>query len=805
MGTVHQLFLAYLGLMALWQGAALGISLSRSAETAVRWYGIVLLALVCQFLVYGMFVRSFLSMKVVGALIWLGIAATVPLVVFTFTNHEILFSSFSWNAETRIYTPDLSYLGLSLSVVYFAILIRSGILLYQAYRTTDSMMEQSRLRYLMAGLGAVLIGTLSNLSSFLKIYPIDVAAGILNAVLIAYAIFRYQLLDVTLVIRKGLLYSIPTITLSITYFLVISLAINLLHVSPGGQVLLLSLVLAVAAAVVAEPARNRLQGIVDRLFFRENYDSGQMLQRLSRTAATILDLDKLTEMILGDIQRTIHISTGAFLIRSAQTGDYVLTTQLGLDQAQQKALRFRSKHPIAVWLLRHQSSLPMHVIDTSPDFKGLWETERAELATLHAGLFVPLLVRNELIGILCLGEKLSEQPYAPEEQLMISTLANQTAVAIENASLFSETLAEKERTATIVEQAFAGIVLLDDQLKITGLNPAAEAIIGRDKAQVIGMPLRDVLGGSIFDEKGSLRKAMTTGERVAPREETLFTGDRRRDILLGVTPLHDGYLLSLADITQLKEVDRLKSDIVANVSHEFRTPLAIIKAYAELLMDDQQGGVAESRHEYLAIIDAETDRLAGMVGGLLDLARLEAGRDAIRMAPVRIAEIVWEAVELLEAEARARDIVVNVEVPSNLPALRGNRDLLITLVRNLLGNAIKFSYDGGGVAIVARYVNHTAVLQVIDHGLGIPEDEMTHLFEKFYRGGAARDAGIRGTGLGLVLVKQAAEAHGGTISVESQPGLGTRFSVSLPVANGGGAAQQIPELESEAWLPDPLL
>ena len=139
---------------------------------------------------------------------------------------------------------------------------------------------------------------------------------------------------------------------------------------------------------------------------------------------------------------------------------------------------------------------------------------------------------------------------------------------------------------------------------------------------------------------------MSTGQRVVPREVALVAGDRPRDVLLGVTPLRDGYLLSLADVTQLKEVDRLKSDIVANVSHEFRTPLAIIKAYSELLMDDQQGGTAASRHEYLAIIDAETDRLAGMVSGLLDLARLEAGRGAITMVPVCLGEVVTEVVTL---------------------------------------------------------------------------------------------------------------------------------------------------------------
>ena len=402
---------------------------------------------------------------------------------------------------------------------------------------------------------------------------------------------------------------------------------------------------------------------------------------------------------------------------------------------------------------------------------------------MQAEILVPLLARGKLIGILLLGPKLSEMAFSSDEQLVLDTLANQTAVAVENARLFSETVVEKERTATILEQAFAGIILLDGQLKIVSLNPAAEAILGFSEQQVIGVPLSDILGQAVLGERGSLRRAITTGERVAPREETLVVGERRRDVLLGVTPLRDGYLLSLADVTQLKEVDRLKSDIVANVSHEFRTPLAIIKAYTELLMDEESDEPITVRSEYLSVIDAETDRLTGMVSSLLDLARLEAGQGAVAMTTVDFREVVDEAMDLLLSQAHARQIQVDVDVHGDLPPLCGNRDLLITMTRNLLGNAIKFSRAGGSVAVLARQVDDAVILQVTDHGIGISEDEMSHLFEKFYRGTAARDAGIRGTGLGLVLVKQAVDAHGGTISVVSEPGEGARFTVRLPARN----------------------
>ena len=203
-----------------------------------------------------------------------------------------------------------------------------------------------------------------------------------------------------------------------------------------------------------------------------------MLQRLSRTVASVLDLRKVTEMILNDVLQTMHIGSGAFLIRQDDDGAFHVQTYKGDAPIHQNLSLFRADSPVIGWLSRYQTSLSSRVLDTDPNFIGLWSREREDIRRIKAELFVPLLVRRQLIGILVLGPKLSETPYSYEEQQILDTLANQTAVAIENASLYSATLAEQERTSTIVEQAFAGIILLDSNLRISGLNPAAEAIIG---------------------------------------------------------------------------------------------------------------------------------------------------------------------------------------------------------------------------------------------------------------------------------------------------------------------------------------
>ena len=185
-------------------------------------------------------------------------------------------------------------------------------------------------------------------------------------------------------------------------------------------------------------------------------------------------------------------------------------------------------------------------------------------------------------------------------------------------------------------------------------------------------------------------------------------GDRPCDVLLGVAPLKDGFLLSLADITQIKEADRFKSDIVANVSHEFRTPLAIIKAYSELLMDEEGADDAALRREFLSVIDSETNRLTGLVSDLLDLARLEARRGVEEMAPVAMAEVVDEVIAEARFQADAREVTLDTEVAAALPTVKGNKPLLVTMLRNLVGNAIKFSQPGGtgrGIRRVCRQLS----------------------------------------------------------------------------------------------------
>jgi len=830
--------------------------------------------------------------------------------------------------------------------------------LVRAYWRTTQVMERNRIGYALLGMAVIVLGSFTNIIPSLGAYPLDIAGNAINALLLAYAISRYRLLDISEVFRRGLYYLVPAAVVGTGYFLISLLAANVFRlVTTQYQLLILAALVAAVTAVVFHFLREQVQAWIDRLLFRERYDAGLMLQEISRAAASVLGQRELTDLILEEVTTKMHISQAAFFLRHEESGEFRMSAQRGLDRVAR--MRLRAGHPLLDTLSHHDEVLTREDLEVLPASRGLWAQEWEDLDRIAAHLFVPLHVPQGLTGILVVGAKRSQVPYSLDEHRTFSTLAHQMAVAIEKARLFSveqrkarestalleiaraisstqnlpnllkgitrrtaevcgvarcsillleeqgtrlvplmsqyaggredgelwrvfkddtyletatpgslvskvvrerraqvlereslallpatwtepfgiqialavplisqdqvigvmildhtrpdqrfseeqmnlattiggqvavaidnarlwqQTVEEKERTQTIVQQAVAGIMVVDASFRVVVMNPAAEAVIGYRGEEVQGWSISDLCCTEVLAEGSEVRAALARGERVSEMEVTIRDREGvRLDLLLGIAPLPDGYLIGFADITRLKDVDRLKSNIVANVSHELRTPLASIKVYTELLLSNLDGTDAAQRTRFLDIIDQETDRLAELINDLLDLSRLESGEVEAHKVPLSVRGIVHTVAAQLEFQARDRRVSVHLDVPPDLPSLMANRALLTSLVRNLWSNAIKYSHDGGRVRVEARVEGDDMLLTISDEGIGIAADDLSHLFEKFYRSWSAEAAGIRGTGLGLVLSKQAAEAHGGTIDVESEEGVGTRFTVTLPI------------------------
>jgi signal transduction histidine kinase len=289
-------------------------------------------------------------------------------------------------------------------------------------------------------------------------------------------------------------------------------------------------------------------------------------------------------------------------------------------------------------------------------------------------------------------------------------------------------------------------------------------------------------------DKEAYRKTME-GLRANPDESTF---DEFEDSVTGrvyqgfTSPVLDdrggfvGRLWTLRDVTDQRELDRLKDDFVATVSHELRTPLTSMMGFLEMIREGEAGELNEEQQRFLSIVYRSSERLQRLVGDLLFVARLDANGLQLQFGDTQLDEIVHDAVESSGALARAREITLVAEVEP-VPPVSGDKERLSQLVGNLISNALKFTPAGGRVTARAFVDGSHAVVEISDTGIGIPPAEQGRLFQRFFRSSTATEQAIPGTGLGLVISRAIAEAHGGTIDVTSVPGEGTTFRVEIPL------------------------
>jgi two-component system, OmpR family, phosphate regulon sensor histidine kinase PhoR len=332
-----------------------------------------------------------------------------------------------------------------------------------------------------------------------------------------------------------------------------------------------------------------------------------------------------------------------------------------------------------------------------------------------------------------------------------------------------------EQKESILASMVEGVLAVDARLRVTFANAAFEAAV-RSKPIAVQTPVRQVLRDpGLVDllaevlDKGTARKGRF--EMATPR-----TGVYQ----VQATPLVSGGALAiLHDITDLERLERVRRDFVANVSHELRTPLAAIRGYAETLLDGALED-PENNRRFLGIIQAQAIRLNNIASDLLVLSELESGRAGADPAPVQLREAVEAAVRTLEPEASVNHVRLTA---APVPSVRvlGHTTRLEQVFLNLLANAVKFNREGGEVTLEGKLGDGTVSVTISDTGIGIPSEDLPRIFERFYRVDKARSRSVGGTGLGLSIVKHAVERMGGTISVESQLGRGTRFTVTLPV------------------------
>ncbi|MEI7769388.1 MAG: ATP-binding protein [Chloroflexales bacterium] len=528
-------------------------------------------------------------------------------------------------------------------------------------------------------------------------------------------------------------------------------------------------------------------------------------------------IDQMLSAILAQILAVLSLAGGAILLYNEQSEDLDLAVAAPGPSAGQ-----HGGDALALWhlALLSKSVAEAHAAASygqvvivashaeTPVSSALQATGMGQLIN------VPLLAGGWLTGVLQVVTA-HEAPIDAQQVQILTILARQTAVAIENARLFAQTRNDQERTSAVVDATNDAILMLDERRRTMIINRRARFFFGLSERELQEKDL-DQLGDlftRIFEDaphfQSWLRQLLRSHAERAVEEFQIIRPEARllQCFSAPVMDLHDRYLgriLVFRDITREREVERMKSDFVSNVSHELRTPLTSIQGALQLVLgparDGRSGmtdGVSQRARDLLTISLNNTERLIRLINDILDVAKIEQGRIQLRREALSPADLCQNAAGEMSAFANTCGIVIDIDVQPLMPKIFADGDRSAQILVNLLSNAIKFSAAGQRVLLSVRHEGSVVCFAVRDWGRGIAREDQERLFQKFQQidSSATRDVG--GTGLGLAISKALVEEQGGRIWLDSAPAKGSTFSFTLPVLPDT-------DVDSEMGSPQPL-
>ncbi|HET7011674.1 MAG TPA: GAF domain-containing protein [Anaerolineales bacterium] len=495
----------------------------------------------------------------------------------------------------------------------------------------------------------------------------------------------------------------------------------------------------------------------------------QVLTEIGREMTSTLDLEVALENAMRHTQRLLQVEACVLFLLD-EAGQELVLKASGGAQLRIRGVAIRLEEGIAGWVARNRKPLIVNDVRSNPLYHSAIDGQTGLLTT--SVLCVPLETRGEALGVI---EAINHPrgAFTESDQRVLENVASWAGIAVDNANLFRRVAEERSRLETTLVETADAVVLTDRAGKIILINKAAGQAFRINAELAQGRPAQDIfvghpLGDLLIRDDISLP---TTMEITTPTERVLYA------TISEVTDV--GRVAVMQDITALKQIDRMRSQLLGTAAHDLKNPLNAIRLGADLLHDAQ---LSDQQRKALNMMQRATDSMTHLITGLLETIRVESTAN-IALEPCQINDLIRHAIEDLRPLAEERDQTVEYRPPDESLLIMGDPGRLTSVMTNLLSNAIKFTSPGGRIRVDARWDEDEVVVSVSDNGPGIPEDEVPRVFEHLFRGRlAVQDPSnpVEGTGLGLALAKTVIEQHGGRIWVNSVEGKGSTFYVSLP-------------------------
>ncbi|HVP43684.1 MAG TPA: ATP-binding protein [Terriglobales bacterium] len=602
-----------------------------------------------------------------------------------------------------------------------------------------------------------------------------------------YAIVRYRLMDVDIIFKRGMAYTLATAAIVGVYFGAVGLAAELIRksVPSAGPAGLIAAI--VITALLFEPIKKWIQERLDKVFYRKRYDYRRTLIEFGRELSSETDLDRMLTSVIDRLARTLLVDRVAVFLATGEEG-FTLAKSFGISEIGDLDLSFLSaqRSELAAAHLFFENTAAVVRETGSVQFT---------IRRLDLNYYIPCTVQNRVIAALGLGKTMEGDFLSSEDVELLETLAGYIGIAIQNARLYEsleEKVSEYERlkefNENIVESISVGVLAVDLEDRVESWNSQMEVMYAMSRAEALGRRISEVFAPSFVEEFYRFRQSAGIHNLYKFRLETPAGEPRVTNVAIAplVTKRFQviGRLIIVDDITeriglesQLAQAEKMSSIglLAAGVAHEVNTPLAVISSYAQMLAKQVQGDARKS--ELLEKITRQTFRASEIVNNLLNFSRTSGGE----FGDVDINKIISDTLALLDHQMRTARVKVQPSLAADVPRIHGNAGKLQQVFLNLFLNA-KDAMVGGGTLSVTTSNGNSVTVIVQDSGSGIAPEHIQRIYDPFFTTkNNPRDGQPRGTGLGLSVTYGIIQEHAGKIRVESRPGEGTTFYLEFPM------------------------